>query len=831
MQNIKLALRRLQKSPFVSTVAILSLALGIGANAAIFSLFNDMLLRPLPVHAPVELVNLGAPGPKPGSQSCGQAGDCDQVLSYPMFRDLEAEQTVFTGIAAHWLFGANIGFRNETLDGSGLMVSGSYFGLLGLQPALGRLISQIDEPNPGDSPVVVLSHAYWQRRFDSDIHVIGEPLVVNGTSMTIIGVAPETFDGTTLGARPQIFVPITMREQMQPGWSGFEDRRSYWVYAFARLGPGVSIEQARAAINLPYSAIIREVEAPLQTGMSDATMKVFVAKELTVEDGRRGQSGLNEGSRTPLVMLLVVTLVVVLIACANVANLLLARAAARSGEMAVRLSIGASRRSLIAQLLTESMVLAILGGLAGVVVARWTLQGIVAMMPPEAAEIMQFQLDGTALGFAALVTLGTGVLFGIFPAIHASRPNLLQTIKGTTGQPSGSRSAAWFRIGLATFQIVISMAALGLSGLFVKSLLNISRVDLGLDVDDVVTFSLSPPRNGYTLEQSRQLYRRLEEELRAQPGVTSATASLVPLIAGSNWGSSVSVQGFDAGPDTDTGSRMNEVGPDYFRTIGVPVLAGREFLERDVVGSPGVVIVNETFAEKFNLGRDAVGKRMEVGNSGDLDLEIVGLVQDAKYSDVKDEIPPVFFLPYKQTERISGMNFYVRTAVDPAQFASTIPPLVARLDPNLPVENLRTMPEQIRQNVFQDRIVSVLTAMFAGLATVLAAVGLYGVLAYTVAQRTREFGLRLALGAQPNRVRWLVMRRVTWMTGIGVFLGLGVAILVGIVAKSVLYQLEGYDPVALGTSTVIMVAVALLAGFIPALRASRVDPMTALRYE
>jgi predicted permease len=831
MQNLKLAIRRLRSSPFVTTVAVVSLALGIGANAAIFSIFNEMLLRPLPVVDPGQLVNLEAPGPKPGSQSCGNAGGCDEVFSYPMFRDLESQQTVLTGMAAHVGFGANLSFNNETTDGSGLLVSGSYFGVLGVQPVHGRLINQSDEPSIGEAPVVVLSHAYWRNSFNADPSVVGRPLVVNGQPMTIIGVTPEDFRGTTLGTRPQVYVPITLRGRLVQGFDAFENRRSYWAYLFGRLEPGVTIDQARAALGAQYRAIVNDVEAPLQSGMSDATMARFREKPILLEPGQRGQSSADDGAASPLVMLMAVTGVVLLIACANIANLLLARSAARSTEMAIRLSIGASRRALVGQLLTESLVLAAMGGLAGMLVARWTIGGIMAMMPPQIAESLEFGLDGRALLFTAVVALTTGFLFGLFPAIHSSRPNLLATIKGSAGQPAGSRSAAFFRVALATTQIAMSMALLGTAGLFVRSLMNLSTVDLGVSVDRVVTFSLSPQRNGYSQERTRALYARLEEELAAAPGVEGVTASLVPLIAGSSWGSNVSVEGFEAGPDIDTNSRYNEVAPDYFRTLGMPLLDGREFTMADRTGTPGVAVVNEAFARKFNLGRAVVGRRMEVGNSGALDLEIVGLVKDARYSDVKDEVPPVFFLPYRQTERVGSLNFYVRSAGTTDQIMTSIMPTVKRLDPNLPIENLRSMPEQIRQNVFQDRIVSTLSAAFAGLATLLAAVGLYGVLAYTVAQRTREFGLRLALGAAPSRVLALVMKRVGLMTLVGSVVGIGLAAGAGFGIRSELYQLEWNDPVVLGSAAVVLVGVALLAGFIPAYRASRVDPMRALRYE
>ena len=832
MTNLKLAFRRLFKAPFVTSVAILSLALGIGANAAIFSLFNQMLLRPLPVPSPHELVNLQAPGPKPGSQSCNQAGNCENVFSYAMFRDLQKAHEVFTDIAAHVLFGANLAFHNQTLNGQGVMVSGSYFPVLGLKPVVGRLLSPQDDQKVGESLVVVLSHAYWTSRFDRSPEVIGDTLIVNGQHLTIVGVAPEGFDGTTLGAKPQVFVPITLRGLMNPGFNQFHNRRTYWAYVFARLRPGVSIEQARTQLNVPYHAIINDVEAPLQRGMSDQTLARFKARQVLLVPGARGQTSVDRVARVPLLLLLSVTGLVLLIACANIANLLLARAAARSSEMAIRLSIGANRRQLIGQLLTESLVLAVIGGVAGLLVSRWTLDLIFAMLPNQAAETIQVSIDGTVLLFAAGVTMGTGLLFGLFPAWHSTNPNLLTTLKGQAGQPGGGKSAKYFRASLATVQIAISMALLVCAGLFTRSLVNVSRVELGMNVEHLATFGVSPQMNGYSPERSKQVFERLEDELTSQPGVTEVSASFVPALRGSNWGSSVSVEGFKAGPDTDTHANYNEIGPGYFRAMGIRLLAGREFTRSDNLGGPRVAIVNEAFARKFNLGTNAVGKRIGTGGPNDkLDTEIVGLVKDAKYSEVKDQIPPLFFRPYRQNERVGSMTFYVRTSGAPEQIIQTIQRLVANVDSNLPVENLRTMEEQVRDNVFLDRMISTMSAGFAVLATLLAAVGLYGVLAYTVAQRTREIGLRMALGAAPDRVRAMVLGQVALMTLIGGVVGLTGAVWAGRAAKSILYQMEGYDPIVLASSVVLLSLVALGAGFIPAHRASRIDPMLALRYE
>ena len=829
--NSKLAFRRLLKTPVVSLVAIVSLALGIGANAAIFSLYDQILLRPLPVVRPAELVNLSAPGPKPGSQSCNQAGDCEHVFSYAMFRDLERLQTVLTGLAAHVGFGANLAYRGQTANARGMLVSGSYFPVLGLQPALGRLFTPDDDRNIGNHFVTVLSHDYWSTRLGSDPGVLNETIIVNGQPLTVVGVAPRGFSSTTLGGDPNVYVPLSMRALMSPGWKGFDNRQSYWAYLFGRLKPGVSIDQARAGINSVYVPIVNDVEAPLQKGMSDQTMARFKAKTIGVEPGYRGQSSAHAEARTPLLFLMTVTGIVLLIACANIANLLLARGAGRATEMAVRLSLGANRRQLLLQLLTESCVLAVLGGIAGLVVARWTLALVASLLPPDAVATLEFELQARVMVFAAIVSLATGLVFGLFPAWHSTKPDLVSAIKAQAGQPSGARGAARFRSSLVTAQIALSMALLMCAGLFVKSLMNVSRVDLGLKIDNVITFGISPSLSGYEPARAKALFERTEQELAGLPGVTGVASARVALLAGNNWGNDVSVEGFERGPDTDAGSRYNEVNSGYFRTLGVPLMSGREFTPADVEKSPKVAIVNEAFTKKFNLGRDAVGKHMAQGDKPPLDIEIVAVVQNAKYSEVKDEVPPLFFRPYLQSERVGSMNFYVRTSGDPAQLLRAIPGVVARLDPNLPVEDLKTMPQQVKENVFLDRMISTLSAAFAILATLLASIGLYGVLAYTVSQRTREIGLRMALGADSARVRRMILKQVGWMTLIGGVAGLVGAYYLGRAASSLLFELKPYDPVVVGLSVALLTIVAFGAGYIPAYRASRVHPMQALRYE
>ena len=829
MFNLRLAFRSLARTPLITLVAALSLALGIGANAAIFSIFETVVLRPLPVQEASELVNLEATGPMSGSVSMGNAGR--GVFSYPMFRDLEALDTPeFAGIAAHNPFGANLAYQGNTLSGEGALVSGSYFQVLGLNPAAGRLFERSDDVTPNGHPIVVLSFTYWRTRFDQDQDILNKAIQINGHPMTVVGVAPRGFSGTTLGNTPQVFVPLSMRGTMVPGWDGYDNRRSYWAYLFARLAPDTTLEGAQAAINIPFRGIIQEVELPLQEGTSEDYQERFAAKELELTPGQNGQSTLVDEARAPMLLLLGVTAFVLLIACANIANLLLTKATSRASEIALRMSIGAHRYQVVGQLMAESFLLATFGGLLGLITAQLTLKAIIHMLPDDAGLFLKFEL-GSATGVFFLILVALTGLVGLFPALHSTKSDLVGSLKGGGRSNSQSKSANRFRAGMAMLQIALSMALLASAGLFTKSLLNVSRVDLGLQTDRLAVFGLSPELNGYSPDESRALFARVEEEVVAIPGVEAVAASMVSLISGNNWGSNVSVEGFPSDPDTDTHSNYTEIGPDFFSTLGIPLLTGREFDGRDVQGAPGTVIVNEAFAKKFDLGERAVGRRMQIGQGGEFDLEIIGLVQNAKYSQVKDEVPPIFYLPYRQNDRLGFMNFYARSPKDPELLLSTIRGTVGRLDPNLPIEELQTMQMQVNETLFIDRMLTTLTAAFAVLATLLAAVGLYGVLAYAVAQRTREIGLRMALGAAPGEVRNMVLRQVGFLTVPGAFIGICAAIGLGQLGGSLLFELKGYDPTVLVGSTLLLCAVALLAGVLPARKASRVDPMIALRDE
>lgn len=841
MPNLKLALRTLVRTPLIASVAVASLALGIGANTAIFSLIQRVLLRSLPVPEPDRLVNILASGPNPGSQSCNRSGSCRIIFSYPMFEDLAKAQTALTGIAGHRSILADLSFRGRSLAGEGVAVSGSYFPVLELRPSLGRLIGPEDDRAIGGHPVAVLSHSYWANELGSDPSVLGQSIRVNGLPMTIIGVGPERFDGTTLGNRPRVFIPLTMRGLMEP-WSGeaYSDRRSYWVYVFGRLKPGLTAAQAATQLNGIYSPIIADVELPLQRGATPQTLAEFKAKKLRVEPGHQGQSSLMAQTRMPLILLFAVTGIVLLVACTNVANLLLARAAARSSEMAVRSSLGAGRSQLIGQLLAESGILALAAGLASVLVARGTLGLLTSFLPAELTRTIEFGIDGPALLFAAAVSLGTTLIFGLLPALHSTRPDLLALTKSSPGRGSVGRKTVRFRTTLVTAQVALSMALLCAAGLFIRSLTNVNRVELGIRTDSVVTFTVSPSQIGYDSIRTWALFNRIAAELEREPGVVDVTYGLVPVLRGWSNGNDVDIDGVETTPDRDVNVRTNFVGPGYFHALGVPVLAGREFTLGDAAGASLKAIINEAVVEKFKLGSNPIGRRLRLGNAlsrdpnGPIppDVEIVGLVRNAAYSDVKTDGPQdVLYLAARQELSLGRLTFYVRVRGNTEAMVGTIAPLIARLEPNLPVADLSTLPQQIRENIYLDRMITSVSAGFALLATLLAAVGLYGVMGYTIAQRTREIGLRMALGADAGRVRGMVMRQVGWMTVAGIAVGLVAAFGIGRSAQSLLFGLKGHDVPTFVGAAVVLTLVALGAGMVPARRASRVHPMEALKSE
>ena len=831
MNDVAYALRQIVRRPIVSAVVILMLAIGIGSTTAMFSLFEVFLLRPLPVANPERLVNLNSPGPKPGSISIGYSGEFDAVFSYPMFRDLESQQSAFIGLAAHRTFDANLSYEGRSVAAVGVLVSGGYFRVLGLQPALGRLIDAQDESPAGDAAVAVLSHDYWQAAFGADPNVTGRSLIVNGRPLRIVGVAPAGFSGTTVASWPQVFVPITLRPLIEPARASDEtDRRSYWLYLFARLREDITREQASAAINVLYRAIVDEIEAPLNASLPADELAQFKTKQITLAPGSRGQSVVPTYTGLPLTLLLGITALVLLIVCTNVASLLLARGASRTGEMAIRASLGAGRGRLMRQLFVESAVLAIVGGLGSLLVAAVTLTVIQEILPATPGTGIDPQLNIGVMVFAAGITLGSVIVFGLAPALRLTRK--LGSVVRLQPQSLSARGASRLRAALVTAQIALSMVLLVLAGLFVTSLMNVGRTSLGIEPDSLVTFSVSPQRNGYGPERTADVYTRIEDELLRHPDVAAVTSARVPLVASVVARSLVTIRGFEEAAGADRVVAFNEVGHNFFTVLSLPLLSGRVFTDGDGRGAPRVAVVNEAFLRKFGLAGNAIGTRFGTGEgaTGD-EIEIVGVVADAKYSSIREEAPPQYFVPRSQSDGIGTLFFYVQSRLGADELVQTIRPVVAGVDPNLPVTDLMTVQAAVRANLVFDRLLAGLSGAFAALATLLAAVGLFGVLAYTVSLRTRELGLRLALGATPHELRAIVLKHLAVLASIGLPLGLGVALLLGRVAEGVLYGLSGNDPVVFATAVLVVVTVGLAAAYLPARRASRIAPMEALRFE
>jgi predicted permease len=836
MNEIQQALRQIRLRPGLAVGVIAMLALGIGATTAMFSLFHQVLVRPLPVAEPERLVNLSESGPKPGALFCSPAGVCtiETAFSYPMFRDLEPELTILDGLAAHIAFNANIVADGQTLSGRGTLVSGGYFGTLGLQPALGRLIGPQDEPRIGESAVVVLSYDYWQSRFGGDGNIVGRTLTVNGKSLTIIGVAPEGFASTVLGWQPQLFTPLTMQWVLQPNAVGNQENRgAYWLQVFGRLPSELTFGEATAALSGPYSGIVSDREVLALANLSAEQAR---ERRLTLTPGALGQSPIRATVAQPLTLLLGVTALVLLIACVNIANLLLARGASRAGELAIRSSIGATRGRLLSQLLTESSLLALVGGLLSLPVAAVTLEGIVSMLPDDLARNVVVGLDPVVALFAIVLMIVTVALFAAVPAWKASNTSPGDVLKAQAARSAGSRGLARFRAALTTMQVAFSMVLLVLAGLFTLSLANVAREDLGIEVDTLVSFSVSPSLNGYDSERVDDVYRRIEEQLTAQPGVDSVGSADMPLLANASFGFPMSATGFEGGDGADNNARANFVGPGFFETVSIPLLAGRSLTDTDTIDAPAVVVVNESFVQKFNLGTpsEAIGKRTGM-TFVDEDMEIIGVVADAKYGEVKGAAEATFYAPRAQFADwdfgIPFLVFYVRSSIGADAMLGMIPGVVASVDPNLPVDNLASMRSQVNDNVYLDRLITMFSVGFAVLATLLAAIGLYGVLAYNVTQRTRELGLRLALGATSGSLRALVMKQVGLVGLVGALIGLAVAVGIGRSAEALLFGLSGYDLRVMLTAIAVLAVVVLAASYIPARRASNVGPMEALRHE
>jgi predicted permease len=770
------------------------------------------------------------PGPLEGTSSTDEAGGAS--FSYPLFRGLQRQQTPFTGLAGARATTASLSYEGEALSGVAHRVSGNYFAVLGVRAAIGRLIDEADDGAPGARPVAVLSYRYWQSRWGEDPSVLNRKINVNGHPMTIVGVAEKHFDGEKRGASVNVFVPIAMNREITPDWNGFEDRRDHWVTLFARLKPSMTPEAAAAALNVAYRAQLEEDIARLG-GRSEEFLQKYRAKRIVLRAGGWGRGGMREQARAPLFVLLGMTLLVLLMACANVTGLQLARGAARSHEVGVRLALGASRLRLMRQLFTESLVLAGAAAVLGLGAAHWILHALLPAIPVGDPELLSAAIDARILVFCVVLTVSATVLFGLFPALQGSRQDLVAFLKAHSGNAHSGPQRALFRRSLVTAQVAVSLLLLVCAGLFARTFVALIHIDLGIQAEHLMTFSIDPRQDRFTDSQAMALYDELSDRLAALPGVVRSSAARVPAIGGSASSGSVTVEGFTPSDSDASESSFNVVGPNYFRTMGTPLVVGRELARGDAIGAPKVAVVNEAFVRHFLPGRNPLGRRFGfgVGRRVQLDTEIVGVVRDAKYSSVRETPSPVFYTAYRQATQQRGLHFYVRTSADPEAVAPLVRRAVSTLAPNLPVRDLKTMRQQIDENVGAERLLSILTVSFAGMATMLAAIGLYGVLAYDVARRTREIGIRMALGARLAQVRGLVMRQVGLTLLIGTAIGLGAAAAAGRVLQATLYGSTPWDPVVYAGALAVIVLMALAAAYVPARRASRVDPMVALRDE
>jgi len=829
-QDVRYGLRMLAKHPGFTAIAVLTLALGIGANTAIFSLLNQILLRQLPVKDPKELVLLRAPGVRTGH--IWSDGDDSEPFSYPLYKGLRDNNPAFAGIFGRYAFSASIASHGKTERGSGELVTGNYFEVLGVRPALGRVFSQEDDRVPGAHPVAVLSYAYWLRQFGGDPGVLNQTLLVNNTEMTVVGVAQAGFAGVQVGQSTDVFVPTMMKGQMTPIRSGLEDWNDYWMAVLARRKPGVSMAQAEARINAAYHPLLEEQLTKIK-GWDEKKRQQFLSKKLVLASGAQGRVTLQRDSGPPLMALFAMVALVLLIACTNVANLLLAQGAARQREFAIRTAMGATRGRMMRQLVVESFLCAIAGGALGLVLGSW-LMGMLtqAVVSEGGVRGLAMGLDWSIIGFSAGATFFSGLLFGLIPAWRVTRTGVSQTLKNQGSTSSAGLSHVRFRKLLVAGQVAFTVLLLAGACLFTRTLWNLRKQNLGMSTENVITFSIAPQLNGYNTVRSVALVDQLRERFAALPGVRGVGSSEIATLTGTDNGANITIEGKKDLAEDLQHINYDGISPKYFSTLGVALLAGREFNESDTANGPKVAIVNESMTKRYFPEGNPLGARFAWGGGKVTpNITIVGVVKDTKQSHVRDGSVPYIYYPYSQDAPLTGMTFYVRTQQDPLLLANGLRAEVQHLDANLPVYDLKTFERVVNEDLFAERMVAGLSASFGGLAALLAALGIYGVLAYLVVQRTREIGIRMALGARPGNVRLLIFREVGFMVFAGVIVGLPLAYGLARLSESLLFGVQAGDPLIYVLTLTVIGVVASAACYVPARRATRVHPIVALRYE
>jgi predicted permease len=848
VQDLRYGARILAKSPGFTAVAALSLALGIGANTSIFTLIDAVLLKTLPVREPERLVTFfwaakdwpEAAKSMTGSSWRDAGKSTGTSLSYPAFEQIRARNTTLSAVFAF----AGIGRATVAVDGqaahaNGQMVSADYFTGLGLQPAAGRFLTT-DDDKEGAPGVAVISYAYWQRRFGGDAAAVGKAVTVNGTPFTVVGVTPPEFFGLSPGEAIEVSVPLATQPLVAPRFMGgdagiFKKPDRWWVILMGRLKPGVTRAQALAELDVIFR------QAALE-GFTPPTDRPANNPWLELQPGGNGLDSLRRQFSKPLSILMAVVGVVLLIACANVANLLLARAAARQREIAVRLSIGTTRARLVLQLLTEGVLLALLGTLLGIGFAYWGTQVLVGWLTRGGNRlVLDLAPDLRVLAFTVGACGLTALLFGLAPALRASRVDMMTVLRESAGGQGGGRLRLGLAKGLVVAQVALSLVLLAGAGLFVRTLLNLRGQEVGFAQDNLLQFGINPTQAGYSGARLADFYQRMHERILAVPGVAGTTMSLIPLLSNGSRTSGVKIEGMPAPTVRQQqagtfSTRVLTVGPKFFETMKIPVWLGRDFTPGDDEKAPKVAIVNQTFARRFYGVDDAVGKRFGWMRSEQTDFEIVGIAKDARYESLRRDIQPTIYLPIRQDlAGLSSLNFYVRGKSDPRRLIASVRAAVEELDRNLPLFNVRTLEEQIDELLLQERLFAKLTTFFGAIALLLACVGLYGILSYAVAKRTGEIGIRMALGAARSDIVSMVLRETLLLIGVGAVIGMpaawGAAKSASSAISGMLFQLDPTDAVTIVGGAIVMAACAAVAGFLPARRASGVDPMVALRCE
>jgi predicted permease len=833
VQDVRFAVRMLVKNAGFTAVAVMTLALGIGANTAIFTLVNALLLKTLPIKDPQQLVVVGDPARVNGRSMGTPRTD---IFSYPLYKELRDQNSVFTGLSAS-ATDHHIELDATKLGGSpneqvvGRMVSGNFFSVLGVNAAAGRLLTDEDDTVESGNPLVVLGYDYWKRGFALSPAVIGKDIRLNGFPFTVVGVSQPGFGGDVVGEEMQIFLPLSMQPAIIRGRHWRSEPSTSWLSLLGRLKPGISAAQAKANLNVILQQAVKGSYGASLSADDRGAFADGLIKPINVAPGGKGVSELRRSYEKPLMLLMGVVALVLLIACVNVANLLLARASGRSREIAVRLAIGASRKRLIQQLLTESILLALLGGLAGFLVSIWGVRLLVRMFDSNAS--LPLSPDLRVLTFTTGICVATGILFGFVPALRTLKFDLVPTLKSATTTASEARSSFAWGKSLVAGQVALSLLVLFCAGLLVRSLQKLLTQDIGYDPTHVLTARLDPTATGYKGDKMKALAQQLVTRISALPGVQGVTYSENGLFSGSQSAEKIVVPGFTSTAQSDQVAAEDSVGPDYFSVVGIPILAGRGIGAQDTTTSTRVAVINETFVKHFFHGENPVGRQfvMDDPEWRDKPYTIVGVSRDAKDHELRGAVDPRFYYAFQQWPEPHQVLLEAEVSGPLSAAISAMGSAIKATDPNLSMRPVSSLQESIKNDVGDQIATAELSAFFAGLALILACIGLYGVMSYTVAARTREIGVRMALGAQKTDVLSLVVRESVRLVAIGVLIGIPISLGSSRLLNTMLYGLKSWDPSSLLVVTVILSSVAFLAGYIPARRAARIDPMVALRYE